>query len=116
MNYNVILFNNTGLKADVVAISKGVYALICETGEDHIVAFGMIPKRFCDMWEASIREIIIRTESARLGCNPVELNSPETHWRWKLDEDKVGRIIGEASQLIAAGILSEARAAGKLMV
>ena len=47
-----------GLNVDARAIGAGLYQIICDKGEESIVAFGMIPKWIMDLAEKLIREKI----------------------------------------------------------
>ena len=47
-----------GLKVDTRQIAAGLYDIICEHGESHIVAFGMIPKWIMDLLAVQLRNKI----------------------------------------------------------
>lgn len=77
-----------GLNVDAQAIADGLYEIICAKGEDHIVAFGMIPKWIMDTMETMLREKIIR-----ITCQQMQFNEAETGHLLELD--KLGMLTGE---------------------
>ena len=98
-----------GLNVDSQAIADGLYAIICEQGEEAIVAFGMIPKWIMDLAEQSIREKVV-AENARLLNLTVEALRPYVDDR--LLSETVRPILHE----ISLGIYAAAAKAGKLLV
>lgn len=49
-----------GLDIDVPKIANGLYDMVCEAGESHIVAFGMVPFWVYQITERQLKELIIR--------------------------------------------------------
>ena len=48
-----------GLKVDAEKIGQGLYAMICERGEESIVAFGMIPLWVIEILEKELKGKLI---------------------------------------------------------
>lgn len=96
-----------GLVVDADAIGKGLYGLICDKGEEAIVAFGMIPKWAIDLMQKPLREKIIKAWGEREDKEGVYRN---------LDEKEIKRTIAEIEHQVVLGIYSAASAAGKMVV
>ena len=98
-----------GLSVDTQAIADGLYAIICEKGEDAIVAFGMIPKWIMDLTEKLVREKVIAETARQLNLTVAELQPQVDN---KLLAETVNLILHE----ISLGIYAAAAKAGKLLV
>lgn len=61
------------LSVDTEKIGAGLYDIICEKGEEAIVAFGMIPKWIIDLAEKLVREKIIKEAALQIPCSVEEL-------------------------------------------
>ncbi|HMP84028.1 MAG TPA: hypothetical protein PKA41_15115 [Verrucomicrobiota bacterium] len=101
--------NINGLTVDTQAIADGLYKIICEKGEDAIVAFGMIPKWIMDLTEKLVREKVIAETAKRLNLTVEEL-SPY------VDEKLVTETVRPIIREISLGIYQAAAKAGKLIV
>lgn len=95
-----------GLVVDADAIGKGLYGLICDKGEEAIVAFGMIPKWAIDLMQKPLREKIIRAWGEREDAEGVYRN---------LDEKEIKRTMAEIEHQVVLGIYNAASAAGKMV-
>lgn len=98
-----------GLTVDTQAIADGLYEIICEKGEDPIVAFGMIPKWIMDLTEKLVREKVI-AENARLLNLTVEELTPY------VDEKLLKETVRPITHEICVGIYTAAKRAGKMCV
>lgn len=98
-----------GLSVDTQAIADGLYVIICERGEDAIVAFGMIPKWIVDLTEQLLREKILAESARRLGISAEDLKPLVDD---RLLADTANPILHE----ISIGIYGAAKRAGKLFV
>ena len=98
-----------GLIVDTQAIADGLYEIICEKGEDSIVAFGMIPKWIMDQTEQLIREKVIAENARRLNLTAEELKP-------FVDEKLLSETVNPILHEIALGIYTAASKAGKLLV
>lgn len=98
-----------GLKVDAERIGAGIYALICERGEEAIVAFGMIPKWAIDVLEKQLREKVVELAAAQVPCT-VEEFTPY------IDEAKVKDTVQPILHEVTLGIYGAASKAGKLCV
>ena len=58
-----------GMNVDARAIGEGLYEIICDKGDEAIVAFGMIPKWIMDMFERQLREKVYRIAAGQIGCD-----------------------------------------------
>lgn len=67
--------NVNGLKIDEQAIADGLYAIICEKGEEAIVACGMIPLWIMELSEKLLREKVVSIAGAQVKLTPKELDS-----------------------------------------
>lgn len=77
-----------GLNVNTEAIGEGLYRIICEKGEEAIVAFGMIPKWIMDLLEKQLREKIIRVV-----CEQMRFSNTETEHLLELD--RLGMLMGK---------------------
>src|SRR5437660_2787238 len=98
-----------GLVVDADAIGKGLYGLICDKGEEAIVAFGMIPKWAIDLMQQPLREKIVSTAAVQRGVT-VEAFKPF------LDEKEIKRTMAEIEHQVVLGIYNAASVAGRMVV
>jgi len=98
-----------GLIVDAQAIADGLYEIICEHGEEAIVAFGMIPKWIMDLTEKLVREKVI-VENAR------RLNLTVEEFKPYVDEKLLTETVNPILHEISLGIYAAAARAGKLLV
>jgi hypothetical protein len=98
-----------GLTVDTQPIADGLYVIICEWGEESIVAFGMISKWIMDLAEKAIREKVI-AESAR------RLNLTVAEFLPYVDEQLLSATVNPILHEISLGIYAAASKAGKLLV
>jgi hypothetical protein len=98
-----------GLTVDSQAIADGLYAIICENGEEAIVAFGMIPKWIMDLTEKLVREKVITENAKRLNLSVEELTP-------YVDEKLLAETVNPIIHEISLGIYTAAARAGKLLV
>jgi hypothetical protein len=98
-----------GLKVDTAAIGNGLYQIICETGREAIVAFGMIPADLMATTEKMLREKIIALSAKQIGCTVEE-------YKPFIDEQKVKETINPILHEISLAIYNAASKAGKMIV
>lgn len=98
-----------GLKVDAAAIGAGLYGIICQAGQSHIVAFGMIPQWVIESTEKLLREKIIGLWAKQLSVS-VEEATPF------LDEEKLKATIRPIVHDVTLGIYRAAKEAGNLVV
>lgn len=65
---------HNGLVIDEKQIATGLYDIICQQGEEAIVAFGMIPKWIVDMLEVQLRRKIIEIKAVQCNSTPDEVS------------------------------------------
>lgn len=100
-----------GVQFDPQPIADGLYAIICERGEEAIVAFGMLPKWIMDMCERLVREKVIAISASQIGCSPEELKASGF-----LSGEKVGAIVRPIMKEVATCIYGAAKREGKMVV
>lgn len=98
-----------GLNVNTQAIADGLYDIICEKGEDGIVAFGMIPRWILDLTEKLVREKVIAESARQLGVTVEELKP-------FVDEELLTETVNPIMHEICLGIYGAAARAGKLLV
>lgn len=106
---NAPLLSINGLNVDVQPLAEGVYGIICEKGDEHIVAFGMIPLWAVELFERLLREKVIAEACKRLQVTPEEAQP-------YLDEKLIKTIVQKISQEVTTGIFAAAKSAGRLCV
>lgn len=105
-----------GLNVDTAKIGAGLCEIICEKGEDHIVAFGMIPKWVMDLAESAVREKIIAVACEQLSApTPLFPVTPEDLKPY-LDERLITDTVRPIMREIATQIYNAASQAGKMVV
>jgi hypothetical protein len=104
--------NIHGLRIDAQAIGNGIYAMICDHGEEAIVAFGMIPKWAMDTLEKELRDKITHEALKQVGITDVESLGPD----FKIDDAKLDAIIRPIVHEISIAIYRAAKNAGKMIV
>ncbi len=97
-----------GLNVDTETIGAGVYQIICDRGEEAIVAFGMIPKWAIDITEREVREKIIAEAAKQHQCSVEDF---QPHVSEQMLRDTVNPIMRE----IGSAIYSAASKAGKMI-
>lgn len=65
-----VKLNRSGIKVDAAKIGAGLYDLVCQKGDDAIVAFGMIPKWIVDILDRQLEEKIIELFAAENQIEP----------------------------------------------
>ena len=65
--------NTNGLIVDVQPIADGIYEMICDAGQEAIVAFGMIPVEFVRLLETQLRTKIIEIEAQRMQVSVADI-------------------------------------------
>src|SRR5262245_39757488 len=86
-----------GLKVDAPAIGQGIYEMICDAGQDDIVAVGMIPKPFMDLLESKLREKVVRLAAEQRQMTPEEFGP-------FVDKAKLEEIVRSVSHRVAIEI------------
>jgi hypothetical protein len=99
------------LNVNTAAISEGLYRIICQQGQEAIVAFGMIPIEIINMLEKLLREKIISISAAQNGCTVKELMASGLVSE-QLIKDTMAPIVRE----VTTGIYTAASNAGKMVV
>ena len=97
------------LNVDAEKIGAGLYDIICEKGEEAIVAFGMIPKWIIDLAERLIREKIIAIAAEQQQTTPAEL-APY------VDEQSIKETVRAISHEVVLAIFATASKRGALRV
>lgn len=92
--------NINGLKVDAEAIGKGMYKIICDKGDEAVVAFGMIPVWAINSLKPMLKEKV-KAESIKLGKD--------------LDENEIGQVAAAIEHEVVLGIYAAASAAGKMV-
>ncbi len=98
-----------GLEVNTQAIAEGMYRIICEKGEEAIVAFGMIPLWIVEMTEKQLLEKIISEKCRETGWTPEEL-APY------LSKEMVDDMVSQIMRHICTGIYTAAGNANKMLV
>ena len=98
-----------GVVVDAAAIGQGLYKIICDKGEEAIVAFGMIPKWAMDMAEAEARSKIIALAASQCQVT-VEEFMPY------LDKEKLDATVRPIMRQIGTEIYNAAAKAGRMVV
>ena len=98
-----------GLTIDAQAIGDGIYAMICEKGEDAIVAFGMIPKWAIDLVRPALRDKVIAEAAKMIQATPDDLKP-------YVDEEKVNKIVSDIESDICTAIYTSAANKGRMIV
>jgi hypothetical protein len=102
-----------GLNVDTETIGAGVYQIICERGEEAIVAFGMIPKWAMDLTEKEVREKIIAEAVRQQRCDSAE---EERAFREHVSEELLRATVNPIMREIGSAIYTAASKAGKMIV
>lgn len=102
--------NIKGIQADTGALAAGLYDLICEQGQDHIVAFGMIPKAIVDLLEKNLREKVIGIVETK------EMATIEEISRFFNVKAEVDSIVKAIIRQVCVDILSVAKQRGQMIV
>lgn len=97
------------LNVNTEAIANGMYEIICDAGEESLVAFGMIPNWIVELATKQIREKILREAAAQVMCTPEEI-API------VDMVKVDEMTRQIVHEISVGIYAAAKRAGKMVV
>jgi hypothetical protein len=102
-------FKINGLYVQPQMIANGLYEIICKAGEDHIVAFGMIPAWVMEMTEKNLRDKVIKEAAKQVCCTSGEIEPI-------LDEKLIQDTIRPIMHAISLGIYEAASKAGMLRV
>ncbi len=97
------------LVVDTDAIGTGLYSIICEKGEEAIVAFGMIPKWVIDLFEKQLRDKILSEAAKQVQCTPEEI-API------VDKTIVQDMVNKITRQVSIAIYAEAKRQGKMIV
>ena len=98
-----------GINANTQAIGEGLYRIICETGQEALVAFGMIPADLIETTTQMLREKVISEAAKQAQCTVEELRS-------FVDSEKVEEIVRPIMKEICSAIYAAASHAGKMIV
>jgi hypothetical protein len=98
-----------GLAIDAAALGEGFYRMICETGGEALVAFGMLPAPFMELIEKQIRAKVISEAAKQVCCTPEEI-APV------LDEKRVKETTREIMREVCSAIYTAASNAGRMVV
>ena len=101
--------NINGLKVNTQAIGEGLYRIICQQGQEAIVAMGMIPLEFIEGLERQLRVKILDIAAQQNECKVSELQPFVSE---KLIKETMAPIVHE----VTIAIFRAAKNAGKLMV
>lgn len=97
-----------GLNVDADAIGAGMYAMICKRGDEHVVAFGMIPKWSIDLLRPALRDKVVAEAAKRIGCTVEEVQP-------YLDEPAISETMREIEHGVVLGIYAAASKAGRMV-
>ena len=98
-----------GLLIDADAIGRGVYEMICDKGEQAIVAFGMIPKWSIDLLHKSLRDKVIAEAAQQVAATPDDLTP-------YVDDQRVEAIVRDIEHEVCVTIYRAASQAGAMVV
>ena len=96
-----------GLTVDAEKLGTGLYGIICDAGEESIVAFGMIPKWTIDLFQKQLRDKILDEAAKQMACDKSELTP-------HLDEKAIAKTIAAIEHQVCIGIYSAAAKAGMM--
>ena len=99
-----------GMKVDAEKIGAGLYSILCDKGEDHIVAFGMIPSWIMDALHKMLREKVMSEAAIQVGCTEQELTLMGV-----IDNKKVDSIVRDIEHKVCVAIYAAASKAGKMV-
>ncbi len=100
-----------GLNVDAEKIGAGLYKIICDKGEEAIVAFGMIPSWAVDSMRPMLREKVISEAGKTYGCSAHELELMGV-----VDEAKIAKIVQRIEHEVVLGIYAAAKSANAMVV
>lgn len=101
--------NINGLQVDADAIGHGMYAMICDKGDDALVAFGMIPQWCIDLMRKPLREKIISEGAKQRGLSADDV-APF------VDEAAISKTMNAIEHQVVLAIYRAAKDAGKMVV
>lgn len=101
--------NTNGLNINTAAIADGIYQIICEKGEEALVAFGMLPAPLMEMVERQMREKIIELSAKQHGLSTEDAKK-------FLSEEKLRATVNPIVREISCGVYAAASRAGKMCV
>ena len=108
--------NINGLKVNTDAIGEGIYRIICQQGQEAIVAFGMIPVEFIEVLEKQLREKIIALAAKQHEATPPDFESVLNQHHLKVDEKLIKETMAPIVHEVSIAIFRAASNAGKMMV
>ena len=100
-----------GLNINTEAIGEGIYRMICDAGQEAVVAFGMIPREFADLLERQLREKVLAEAAKQLDCEPTD----PMFLRF-VDQGKLNATVREIMHAVVVAIFGAAQNAGKMCV
>ena len=98
-----------GIVADTQAIANGLYDIIVKTGQEAVVAFGMLPAELMNKTEEMLREKVISEAAKQRGCRVEEITP-------YVDKAAVDKIVRPIMHAISSDIYAAAKRAGKMIV
>lgn len=98
-----------GLKIDTANIGRGIYDMIVDAGQEHIVSFGMIPVQFIDLCEKQLREKIVAIAAAKVECTPEEFQP-------FVDQEKLNALVNPIMHEVSVAIYRTASERGAMVV
>lgn len=93
----------SGLQVDAQKIAAGIYDMIVDRGEQHLVRFGMLPAPMMELLEKQLREKVISVAAERHGVTKQELELMGIEF----DEKKIQEITRPIIREITLGIYAE---------
>lgn len=99
----------TKLNVNHQAIADGLYEIICQRGQESIVAFGMIPADLMEMTRKMICEKVISENARIMSCQPEDITP-------HVDKALMDGIVNPIVHQISVGIYAAAKRAGKMIV
>ena len=101
--------NINGLKVNTDAIGEGLYRIICQQGQEAIVAFGMLPADIMESLDKMLREKILAESAKQIGCSVREM-------KLIYDERKMQDTVRPIVREVSTAIFRAASHAGKMVV
>src|SRR6266850_2359826 len=96
------------LTVDVEPLAQGLYKLICEAGDEAVVAHGMIPHGMIELLRRLLREKILAIAAQQRSCTVEDLT---THPFLHLDEKRIAETIQTIEHAVVVEIFAAAKRA-----
>lgn len=94
---------------DTQKIGEGIYQIICDKGEEALVAFGMLPMWVMELCEKQLRQKVIEEAAKQAGCTVMEM-------ALLVDEKLITATVNPIMREVGIAIYGAASRAGKMVV